>query len=183
MIKVIDDFLPSFIADRISDIVLTPEFPWYYHDHISYSKPNELFWTSGKKYVPSDEEAETLDRFQFVHTFKSNISGTSSVWFDRTSLPIIDKLELPWSKVFRAKVNLSLYTGSAHKSAFHVDNAEPHKVALYYVNTNNGYTEFETGEKITCKKNRIVLFDGQVKHRSIKQTDTKQRIAININYT
>ena len=175
MVEVIDDFLEPYVADRIEFILKSTEFPWYFHDHIAYQSKTELE-------QKATGEFESLDRYQFVHSFKSNILGTSSVWFDQSTLPIIDKLKVSWSQVIRAKVNLSLYTGEPFESAFHIDNAEPHKVALYYVNTNNGYTEFETGEKITCKKNRIVLFDGLNHHRAIKQTDTKQRIAININY-
>ena len=55
-------------------------------------------------------------------------------------------------------------------------------MVAYYVNTNNGYTEFEDGQKVYCKKNSILIFDGSLKHRGVKQTDTKMRIAININY-
>jgi hypothetical protein len=175
MFKVIDNFLEPYVADRIKFILSSTEFPWYYHNHIAY-KSN----TFEQSKLVGEEDG--LDRYQFVHSFKSNVLGTSSIWFDQSTLPIIDKLKVSFSQVIRAKVNLSLYTGKPYASAFHIDNAEPHKVALYYVNTNNGYTEFESGEKVSCIKNRIVLFDGTIKHRAIKQTDTKTRIAININY-
>ena len=78
---------------------------------------------------------------------------------------------------------MSLYSGSnSFKSGFHVDNDGPHKVALYYINSNNGYTEFESGETIQCVKNRLIIFDGSIEHRSVKQTNTKTRVAINTNY-
>lgn len=174
-IKVIDNFLDEFTADRISSVLHTTEFPWYFHDHIAYKSENYE-----QSIIVGEEDG--LDRYQFVHSFKTNKFGTTSVLFDQTTLPIIDKLKLNFIQILRAKVNLSLYTGKPYASAFHIDNAEPHKVVLYYVNTNNGYTEFENGEKVSCVKNRIVLFDGTIKHRAIKQTDTKTRIAININY-
>jgi len=174
-IEVIDNFLEYFVANRIESVLSSAEFPWYFHDHIAYKSNNfEESLLVGEK--------DSLDRYQFVHSFKSNYLETTSVLYDQLTLPIVDRLKVNYLQVLRSKVNLSIYTGDAYASAFHIDNSEPHKVALYYVNTNNGYTEFETGEKINCVKNRIVLFDGSIKHRSVKQTNTKIRIAININY-
>jgi hypothetical protein len=174
-IEVFDNLLDDYVADRISHILHTAEFPWYFHDHIAYKTDNSTL----SRLL---NENESLSRYQFVHTFKSNINQTSSIFFDQSVLPIIDKLKINFMNVCRAKVNLSVYTVDSYKSAFHIDSATPHKVALYYVNTNNGYTEFEDGKKIYCVKNRVVLFDGAIKHRAVKQTDTKTRIAININY-
>ena len=68
------------------------------------------------------------------------------------------------------------------KHEFHIDDKIKHKVALFTVNTNNGYTEFENGEKIPSIENTLALFDGNVKHRSVVQTDENLRINININY-
>ena len=175
MFKIIDNFLEPYVADRIEFILSSTEFPWYYHDHIAYKSD-----TFQQSKILGEEDG--LDRYQFVHSFKSNVLNTSSVWFDQSTLPIIDKLKVSFSQVIRAKVNLGLYSGQPYKSAYHIDNTEPHKVALYYVNTNNGYTQFETGEKVYSIKNRILLFDGMIKHRAVKQTDSKPRITININH-
>ena len=162
----IDNFLEDHVAKRIHDVLYTSEFAWYYHNVFS----------------DYEEEIDDKHRYQFVHCFKSNKLGTTSNLYDQIALPITDKLQINYSNVIRCKVNMSLYSGKPYTSAWHIDNAEPHKVALYYVNTNNGYTELETGQKIECVHNRIVIFDGLVKHRAIKQTDKKTRVAINFNY-
>ena len=57
-----------------------------------------------------------------------------------------------------------------------------HKVLLYNINTNNGFTMFENGAKVSSKENQAILFDGKLKHRSVAQTDKIVRINININY-
>ena len=93
--------------------------------------------------------------------------------------------------VHRIKANLELYTGdTAHKSDFHIDWKNPSTqegnknmtVGIYYVNTNNGYTEFEDGTKVESVANRFVSFAGDLIHRGVSQTDTKERVVINFNY-
>ena len=54
--------------------------------------------------------------------------------------------------------------------------------SIFYVNTNNGYTELETGEKIESVANRLVTYPLNMKHSGVTQTDTQQRVLINFNY-
>jgi hypothetical protein len=49
------------------------------------------------------------------------------------------------------------------------------------VNTNNGYTMFDDGEKVSSLENRLLVFNGLEKHCSVVQTDTSARFIININ--
>mgnify|MGYP003640373644 CR=1 FL=1 len=55
-------------------------------------------------------------------------------------------------------------------------------VCLLNINTNNGYTEFDKGYKTSSKENSAIIFDGDIRHRSVTQTDVKCRVNININY-
>ena len=93
--------------------------------------------------------------------------------------------------VHRIKANLELYNGdTAFKSDFHVDWKNPYTkkgcknmtVGIYYVNGNNGYTEFEDGTRVESVANRFVSFAGDLPHRGVSQTDTKERVVINFNY-
>ena len=64
----------------------------------------------------------------------------------------------------------------------HRDYAYPHQVALFSLNTCNGYTYFEdTKEKVPSIANQLVIFDGNRNHCSVAQTDENLRINININ--
>ena len=69
------------------------------------------------------------------------------------------------------------------RSGFHIDfHYEHSRTAIFYVNTNNGYTEFEDGTKVESVANRFVSFAGDLLHRGVSQTDTKERVVINFNY-
>ena len=57
-----------------------------------------------------------------------------------------------------------------------------YKTAIYYVNSNDGYTKFETGEIVESVGNRLVIFDGRTKHCGSTHTNQKYRIVINFNY-
>ena len=54
--------------------------------------------------------------------------------------------------------------------------------SIFYINTNNGYTEFEDGTVINSVANRLVSFPLNTKHRMATQTDTQRRIVVNFNY-
>ena len=68
---------------------------------------------------------------------------------------------------------------------YHTDWTFPgsiHRTAIYYCNTNNGFTEFETGEKFNSEFNRLVIFDGRIKHMGYTCTDQQTRVVLNVNY-
>jgi len=65
----------------------------------------------------------------------------------------------------------------------HIDYDEPHQAAIYYINTNNGYTSFkDPTKKVSSVANRCAIFDGHHQHRSSNCTDQKCRITLNVNY-
>ena len=55
------------------------------------------------------------------------------------------------------------------------------KIAILYLNTNNGYTLLEDGTKIPSVKNKLALFDN-VSHTDVTCTDTEERVVLNIGY-
>ena len=90
----------------------------------------------------------------------------NSQFFEPLMFPLMGVLN--FSKIVRAKVNCYTNQGRQVENKFHTDN--------------NGYTEFETGERIVSKANELIMFDGSIKHRSVTQTDANLRLNININY-
>ena len=54
--------------------------------------------------------------------------------------------------------------------------------AIFYMNTNNGYTLLETEEKIESVENRLVVFPCDMLHTGVSQTDTKIRVTLNLNF-
>jgi hypothetical protein len=122
----------------------------------------DLLFSNTFPYFYLDITANQFDdkNFLFGHTLVQKGKVESPFFFDM--MPII---------------------GKHFVSEPHRDLQEPHKVALFYINTNNGYTLFKNGDRVPSVENRMLLFDGSNLHSSVTQTDTKLRINININYT
>ena len=87
------------------------------------------------------------------------------------------------------KKNINLVKGThdifgaeIKKFELHTDVSFDCRTAVYYINSNNGYTYFENGEKVESVANRLVAFPSQMKHGGTTCTDTQTRVVINLNY-
>ena len=158
--KVIDDFLPDYYFKSIHNTLLGFEFPWYYYKHVNYSDIED-------------------DMFQFVHVFYDDGNPTQ-----RFSLMDMCLRQLGVRNLYRIKANLNPRTFFHRKTGYHVDMERwgPHQTAVYYVNSNNGYTEFKKGGKVKSVANRMVIFDSKLEHQGVTSTDQKARVVINFNY-
>ena len=173
-IKIFDNFLTQRENNKIFDEMMSMQFSWGYSPAKVYDSKNHFRFAD-------------LRNQQLVHMFYSRDGKMSS--HIKMVNPIMKKLE-PLA-VHRIKANLELYNGdTAFKSDFHVDWKNPYTkkgcknmtIGIYYVNGNNGYTEFEDGTRIESVANRFVSFAGDLLHRGVSQTDTKERVVINFNY-
>ena len=168
--EVIDNFLSEYYFKSIRDQVLSPDFPWYFNDHIVSLK------NRGK------------GEFQFTHTLMTaegvSPSPDQEIHSNYYSvfIPVLQKLEA--KKSFRIKANLLSRTFFHRKSGYHRDipRIGEHQTAIYYLNTNNGWTEFKKGGKVKSVANRIVIFDSDLEHRGVTCTDEQRRVVINFNY-
>ena len=157
--KVIDNFLDPESFEKLKEFIMGHYIPWYYQSVVSLPEAN--------------------DGYYFTHTFFNDKEGKAF------SFPYLEKIidTLNPEVLLRAKANLYTQNNNQIKHNFHIDDKDnKHQVALYSINTNNGYTEFEDGTIVKSLANQICLFDGKLKHRSVTQTDTNIRINININY-
>ena len=132
--------------------------------------------------VVTGHEKDLLDTY-FIHTFFANSYGQSrgvnSTLYD-LFLPLIDKLGV--EALIRLRANNYPHTTKKIQHGFHVDHNYPHKTAILYVNTNNGFTIMKNGKKIKSVENRAVMFDGEIEHCSTTCTDKISRIVVNVNY-
>ena len=160
MFKIYDNFLSDGDFVAIQSYLMGENFPWYYNSYISTYDQKELY------------------HFQFVHIFYDHHSPQSNAY----SLvePIIDKIK-PKSLI-RIKGNLSTIRPDQIEGGFHTDYNFHCTTAVFYVNTNNGYTLFESGDKIESIQNRLVTFPSHYRHTSVSQTDTQVRCVLNFNY-
>jgi hypothetical protein len=161
MIKIIDNFLTKEEHEKVCEALFSDVFPWYFNE-----------------YVVSSEETQCVNSFQFVHTFYREHSVTSNLF--PVLAPIIEKTK-PQALV-RIKANLIPTAKKVTVAEFHTDTLFKCLTGIYYLNTTNGPTVFETGEKINSVANRFVVFDSNLRHASSRCTDHKRRCVINFNY-
>jgi len=168
-----DDSLSFENINKLQNILMGRNFPWFYRPVVDYE----------------DDE----DKFQFCHDFYFNQQPQSSSMNEL--LPILDELR-PLALV-RIKANLLTRTPEIIENVFHYDISDyddgnrnliyPKKLkqlttAIFYVNTNNGYTKFEDGSIIESVANRMVIFPTNMKHTGTSCSDEKTRVVINFNY-
>ena len=172
----------------------------HFLDYQDYHLLKDAFCSDSKDRAPffyndnivSENELKDDYSFQFTHVLVGCSDGSGYASVDEKEIyspywknvfPIFDKLDA--QKVIRAKVNMRTRTPEIYKSKFHVDvpqKIEGHKTAIYYLNSNIGYTIFESGEKVNSVGNRIVIFDGHQYHCGTSCTDQNIRSVLNINF-
>ena len=157
--KIIDNFLPQDYFVHLQRIMTDHNFPWLYNAEVANS-------------------GEIQDHFYFTHNLFQDFQPTSS--FFEEFIPFFKQLEM--NAMVRARALLYANQGKQIVHEKHIDFKFPHKTAVFYMNTNNGYTEFEDGTKVESVENRIVFFDGSIPHNSSTCTDQKIRVVMSINY-
>jgi hypothetical protein len=162
-IQVYDNFLTKEMYNYLESEITSSYFPWYFNSTVTYDYKDSDF------------------NFQFTHTFHQN-NEISSDWFYLLE-PFIDKLKI--DKILKAKANLLTRSDQIKIFDLHVDtdieslNA---KTAIYYINSNNGFTLFKDQTRIASVANRLLLFDKNYLHTGTTCTDQKSRCVININF-
>ena len=158
--KIVDNYLPQDYFEHLKTTILGHNFPWLYEAEVANVGENQ------------DEH------FYFTHRMYENYQPTSS--FFQECGTFFEQLEM--NALVRARALLYVNQGKQIVHEKHTDYNFEHKTAVFYFNTNNGYTELEDDIKVESISNRCVTFDGLKKHRGVTQTDTKLRVLLNINY-
>ena len=164
--KLIENFLSENYFKEIQDLLMSSNFPFYRQEHVG-----------------TKEDVTLGSLLTHMLTVKYEKVSDPKL-YHMIMQPIINRLgkEHRIIRVIRSKVNLYPYQNEHMKSAFHIDQIAEHKVLLLSINTNNGYTEFENGTVFNAVENNAIIFDGDLPHRSVSQTDNSAKINININY-
>ena len=158
---IIDDVMEKKEFNILKESIMADEFDWQFRKGIK------------------NKEA---DDSQMVHTF--HIQGMQATTPERFSLlyPLLNFLQP--AGILRIKSNLTLRTPEHYETGLHVDVMVPGSLtAIFYVNTNNGYTYFENGQKVESVENRLVIFPSHLPHAGATCTDKHRRVVINFNYS
>jgi len=156
-IHIIKNLLKKKDFKHLENILHRENFPWYLNTVVR----------------PKDKFYQLCHLFFIYHKVNSQ--------FFKDLKPILDILKP--RELLRIKANLLFKTPTIIEHGYHVDyRTRPHQTAILYLNSNNGYTRFRGGKKITSEKNKLVKFDGSLWHTGSSCTDQQHRIVINFNY-
>ena len=157
-VDVVDNFLKKEDYTNLRQMLESDNFPWYFYLHTA-NKTNDIF------------------NYQFIHLFyRDNVPNSD---FFNILEPLIKQIN-PISLI-RVKANLNPISHKLVEFDKHRDQVVKCKVAIYYINDNNGYTVIEK-EKIKSKGNRMVFFNSDAEHYGTNSTNCKNRTLINFNY-
>jgi hypothetical protein len=168
--QVIDNLIGRSALESIQGVMLGADFPWYLHHKVK--KDLHL------------ESSRELYNFQFIHNFYSNHAPSSQ--YAEVLNPILEAIEP--AAIIRIKANLTPATPEIIEYGMHTDYGlggttnHSGKSAVFYLNSNNGYTLFEDGTKVESVAGRLLVFDPHMAHTGSSSTDTKNRVVINFNY-
>ena len=157
--QVIDNFLPEKQFEMLRSIIMSYYFPWCY------------WWGRGDDEITKDF---------FFHNFYRKGEIQPSGYFNILG-PSAQKLVGGDGELIRVKAVLTTQTTEHHNSGYHQD-YDDITTAIYYINTNNGWTEFKDGGKVKSVANRMIVFPCALKHRGVSCTNQMKRVVINFNY-
>ena len=153
--KIIDDFLSEDEYHNLCSFIQDSRFPWTYGKTISESKFCQLTHC----FYQYDEPTTF---FQNVEFFREKLDMASLVRIKANLHPATETLQI-------------------REDAWHND-CNNMTTAIYYLNTNNGFTKFKNGDKVDSVANRMLIFDSNLKHTGTSCTDAYARVLLNINY-
>lgn len=157
MIK--DNFLHKDYFNNIKKHILGFNFPWFI-DKVLSNKTHK----------------------HMTHSLYQENEPNSNYY--RELFPLLNALKC--KSLIRMKFNLTFKTDKIIEHGYHVDEEAQNnnmKTSILYMNTNNGYTGFKTGEKFGSKENRLVTFDGHRLHTGTTNScEQPYRCVLNINY-
>ena len=182
MIKVVDNFLKKSELQKVQNVIYCKFFEWYWLDDPSNTATGKPFPTpfvdNREKYTPDSNQNDGLPWY-LNHVFYHQ-----PIYYSKSfqSIAEVFQTKIETKSLIRIKANCYPIGTKLEEHGMHQDFKWKHKGALFALNTCDGYTRFETGEKIMSVENRMIFFDPSIKHTSTNTTNMKKRININFNY-
>lgn len=163
--KVIDNFLEKKFFKILKDTITHEEFPWRRRGPISTYKKDEI------------------DGGYFSYSFFNNYIENSE-HYRILIIPILDKLKA--RSVIAVRANMTL-TKLFEKETlnYHKDYEFGNTTAVFNLTSCNGGISLLVNKeniKIPAVENRIVIFNSDIYHATIKPTNADVKFVINLNY-
>jgi hypothetical protein len=158
--KVVDNFLPPDYFKQLQEVLTGNSFAWHKEKGITNDDSKEIYFY----HLAYWEDKPQSLLYEMLVEFKRML-------FMKTCI--------------RMKANLYLKTDEVKQHGWHKDFHYSHKGAVFYLNTNDGFTILKDGHeetKIESIANRVLFFDPSVMHTSTSCTNAKGRVTLNFNY-
>ena len=191
MIKVFDNFIPERYESLIDNLLFN-NTKWYHVPDITVNKDH--LSQADENYIPRPgssasfiKDGNVINNFDFIYPMIMIAAEKAGINYNQVAQS-------------RAFMQYPIITNGTLDPA-HVDLHIPHTVVLYYVNDSEAQTiiydkkddgygddylydaeNYNILEKVTPKKGRVVVFDGQYYHTA-EQPTKGMRCIINTNLT
>ena len=145
-VQIFNNFLDQEVFLEIKKFIMSPRCQWRYVNYIAHKDGRD-----------NDNDG------YFVHSFKDCHPQTFEDRYPESPhFPLISKIldKIKYQNILRIRSSLYPRRDVQKPDPFHIDYNFPHKVCIFYVNTNNGYTMFENGEKNPSVEYQLATFDG-----------------------
>jgi len=158
------NFMGDEYCNNLNKIFSSNIFPWYYNNHVAGENNDgkEFFFT----HIIFDHKEKKVNSEKAFELIK----------------PLLDKLKLSVEKLKRIKLNFYTNQGKFIKHDFHTDFDEPHTTFMYSLNTTDGFFELEDGTKSLDVADKLIEFDGLIRHRGTTTLNKFYRMNLVINY-
>ena len=161
--KIIDNFLDKEFFLRLKKQIEYEDFPW-------------------RRRIECTRDSKN-DKGYFTHSIFNEFKINSPM-YENTLIPILYKLKA--RSIINASVHMFLTEFFLKKSTvYHQDWPYNSTTAILNLTNCDGGTQLKIKDKeivVESKENRIVIFNTQIKHRTIKNTTAGARYILNMNY-
>jgi hypothetical protein len=173
-ILVIDDCVSKQTQDFIEGQLHPSSINWKYISDVTGRESDyEAFNPGLSQGVFADNQILT-SAYLFLYPLLLEVCTKQNIYVDR---------------LMRIRLGLYINRNTSTVNNAHIDDVNPHMVALYYPYETDGDTVFFTDstatqelQRISPKKGRMVIFDGSIHHASSNPIKHVDRITVNYNF-
>ncbi len=162
---IIEDALPRDEYLKLEELVTGENIQWVLHKGTCGEQTNYGDW-------------------RFTHTVYHQrfLQSNNSL---KEFMPVFNIAPQIETMIF-CKLNCDIYTTEPQQRPWHVDqkcNCEYSWTSILYFNDCNGKTIFrDDGVTIESRRNRAIVFNSELEHTGITQTDSPRRYVLNTNF-
>ena len=184
--KIIENFLPDGVFENfVYRLIDRPHFS--VADYTANPNESDGSISTLGRHLRTDQNFKECMAQTIIYRRRADQITVTDFYIEAES--VINQIHslLNIKKLWMMRVNCTFGTKEPHQGAFHKDMDgtyfdEHGKIAILYLNTNNGGTKFKDDLFIKSEANRCVVAPSTAEHAGVWATDSKGRFVLNLNY-